>query len=74
MLDLGLPASCSPPRGYNHGVMVPIVALFISATFESFRFHPLLWVGVAVSVVAGVALAFSAALLGVSRSLQTLRR
>lgn len=36
------------------GVMVPIVALLISAAFESFRFHPLLWVGVAISVVGNV--------------------
>jgi drug/metabolite transporter (DMT)-like permease len=36
------------------GVMVPIVALLISAAFESFRFHPLLWIGVAVSVVGNI--------------------
>ncbi len=36
------------------GVMVPIVALLISAAFESFRFHPLLWVGVAISVAGNV--------------------
>jgi drug/metabolite transporter (DMT)-like permease len=36
------------------GVMVPIVALLVSAAFESFRFHPLLWVGVAISVVGNV--------------------
>jgi drug/metabolite transporter (DMT)-like permease len=36
------------------GVMVPIVALLISAAFESFRFHPLLWVGVLVSVAGNV--------------------
>ena len=36
------------------GVMVPIVALLISAAFESFRFHPLLWVGIAISVAGNV--------------------
>jgi drug/metabolite transporter (DMT)-like permease len=36
------------------GVMVPIVALVISAAFESFRWHPLTWVGIAVSVAGNV--------------------
>jgi drug/metabolite transporter (DMT)-like permease len=36
------------------GVMVPIVALVISAAFESFRWHALTWVGIAVSVAGNV--------------------
>ena len=36
------------------GVMVPVVALFISAAFEGFRFHALTWVGIAVSVAGNV--------------------
>jgi drug/metabolite transporter (DMT)-like permease len=32
------------------GVMVPIVALVISAAFEGFRWHALTWIGIAVSV------------------------
>jgi len=36
------------------GVMVPIVALVISAVFESFRWHLLTWVGIAVSVAGNV--------------------
>ena len=36
------------------GVMVPIVALVISALFEGFRWHPLTWVGIAVSVLGNV--------------------
>ena len=32
------------------GVMVPIVALVISAAFESFRWHVLTWLGIAISV------------------------
>jgi drug/metabolite transporter (DMT)-like permease len=36
------------------GVMVPIVALAISAALEGFRFHPLTWVGIAVSVLGNV--------------------
>jgi drug/metabolite transporter (DMT)-like permease len=36
------------------GVMVPVVALFLSAAFEGFRFHPLTWVGIAVSVAGNV--------------------
>lgn len=36
------------------GVMVPIVALVISAAFEGFRWHPLTWVGIAVSVLGNV--------------------
>jgi len=36
------------------GVMVPIVALVISALFEGFRWHALTWVGIAVSVAGNV--------------------
>ena len=36
------------------GVMVPIVALVISAAFEGFRWHALTWVGIAVSVLGNV--------------------
>ena len=36
------------------GVMVPIVALLISSLFEGFRWHPLTWVGIAVSVTGNV--------------------
>ena len=36
------------------GVMVPIVALVISAAFESFRWHTLTWLGIAVSVAGNV--------------------
>ncbi len=36
------------------GVMVPIVALVISAAFESFRWHALTWVGIAVSVAGNI--------------------
>jgi putative ABC transport system permease protein len=36
------------------GVMTPIVALVISAAFESFRWHALTWLGIAVSVVGNV--------------------
>ena len=36
------------------GVMVPVVALFISAAFEGFRFHALTWAGIALSVVGNV--------------------
>ena len=36
------------------GVMVPIVALFISAAFEGFRFHALTFAGIAVSVAGNV--------------------
>ena len=36
------------------GVMVPIVALLLSAAFEHFTFSPLTWVGVAVSVAGNV--------------------
>jgi len=39
--------------GYT-GVMVPIVALGISAVFESFRWHPLTWLGIAISVAGNV--------------------
>ena len=36
------------------GVMVPIVALVISAAFEGFRWHPLTWAGIAVTVAGNV--------------------
>jgi drug/metabolite transporter (DMT)-like permease len=36
------------------GVMVPIVALLVSAAFEGFRWHPLTWVGIAISVAGNV--------------------
>jgi drug/metabolite transporter (DMT)-like permease len=36
------------------GVMVPIVALLISAAFEGFRFHALTWAGIAVSFAGNV--------------------
>src|SRR5262249_23068054 len=36
------------------GVMVPIVALLISAAFEGFRWHALTFVGIAVSVAGNV--------------------
>jgi drug/metabolite transporter (DMT)-like permease len=36
------------------GVMVPIVALVVSAAFEGFRWHPLTWLGIAVSVAGNV--------------------
>jgi drug/metabolite transporter (DMT)-like permease len=36
------------------GVMVPIVALVISAAFEGFRWHAATWIGIAVSVAGNV--------------------
>jgi drug/metabolite transporter (DMT)-like permease len=36
------------------GVMTPIVALVVSAAFEGFRWHPLTWIGIAVSVAGNV--------------------
>ena len=36
------------------GVMVPIVALLVSALFEGFRWHALTWMGIAVSVAGNV--------------------
>jgi drug/metabolite transporter (DMT)-like permease len=36
------------------GVMVPIVALVVSAAFESFRWHALTWVGIAISVAGNI--------------------
>jgi drug/metabolite transporter (DMT)-like permease len=36
------------------GVMVPIVALVISAAFEDFRWHAFTWVGIAISVAGNV--------------------
>ena len=43
-----------PARSGYIGVMVPIVALVISAAFEDFRWHALTWVGIAVSVAGNV--------------------
>jgi drug/metabolite transporter (DMT)-like permease len=43
-----------PARSGYIGVMVPIVALVISALFEGFRWHALTWVGIAVSVAGNV--------------------
>ena len=39
--------------GYT-GVMVPIVALVISALFEGFHWHPLTWIGIGISVAGNV--------------------
>jgi drug/metabolite transporter (DMT)-like permease len=36
------------------GVMVPIVALMLSAAFEGFHWNPLTWVGIAISVAGNV--------------------
>ena len=36
------------------GVMVPIVALVVSAAFEGFQWHVLTWVGIAISVAGNV--------------------
>ncbi len=36
------------------GVMVPIVARVVSAVFEGFKWHPLTWVGIAISVAGNV--------------------
>jgi drug/metabolite transporter (DMT)-like permease len=36
------------------GVMIPVVALFLSALFEGFRWHALTWVGIAVSLAGNV--------------------
>jgi drug/metabolite transporter (DMT)-like permease len=36
------------------GVMVPIVALVISAAFEEFRWHALTWAGIAISVAGNI--------------------
>jgi drug/metabolite transporter (DMT)-like permease len=43
-----------PARAGYIGVMVPIVALFISAAFEGFRFHALTWAGIALSLAGNV--------------------
>ena len=39
--------------GYT-GVMIPIVALVVSAAFEGFRWHALTWAGIAVSVAGNI--------------------
>ena len=36
------------------GVMVPVVALLLSAVFEGFRFHSLTWAGIAISIAGNV--------------------
>ena len=41
-------------RASYTGVMVPIVALVVSAAFEGFHWHPLTWLGIAVSVAGNV--------------------
>ncbi|HEY2630318.1 MAG TPA: EamA family transporter [Usitatibacter sp.] len=41
-------------RASYTGVMVPIVALVVSAAFEGFDWHPLTWLGIAVSVAGNV--------------------
>jgi drug/metabolite transporter (DMT)-like permease len=43
-----------PARAGYIGVMVPIMALVISAAFEGFRWHVLTWIGIAVSVLGNV--------------------
>lgn len=43
-----------PARTGYIGVMVPVVALFISAAFEGFRFHALTWAGIALSLAGNV--------------------
>ncbi len=45
-----------PARAGYVGVMVPLVALAVSAAFEGFRWHALTWVGIAVSVAGNVAI------------------
>jgi drug/metabolite transporter (DMT)-like permease len=51
---LTLLASIGAARSGYIGVMVPIVALVVSAAFEGFRWHPLTWAGIAVSVLGNV--------------------
>lgn len=41
-------------RASYTGVMIPIVALVVSAAFEGFHWHPLTWVGIAISVAGNV--------------------
>ena len=43
------------------GVMVPVVALFVSAAFEGLRFHALTWVGILISIAGNVIILGSAA-------------
>jgi drug/metabolite transporter (DMT)-like permease len=43
------------------GVMTPVVALFVSATFEGLRFHALTWVGILISIAGNVLILGSAA-------------
>ena len=42
------------------GVMVPVVALFVSAAFEGLRFHALTWVGILISIAGNVLILGSA--------------
>jgi drug/metabolite transporter (DMT)-like permease len=51
---LTLLARIGAARAGYIGVMVPIVALVISAAFEGFRWHALTWAGIAVSVLGNV--------------------
>jgi drug/metabolite transporter (DMT)-like permease len=51
---LTLLARIGAARSGYIGVMVPIVALVISALFEGFRWHPLTWIGIAISVAGNV--------------------
>lgn len=51
---LTLLARIGAARAGYVGVMVPILALFVSALFEGFRFHALTWAGIAVSVAGNV--------------------
>ena len=48
------PQAYRPTRLGYIGVMVPIVALVISAAFEGFRWHALTRIGIAVSVAGNV--------------------
>ena len=43
-----------PARSGYIGVMVPIVALLVSAAFEHFQWHALTFVGIAISVAGNV--------------------
>ena len=51
---LTLLSRIGPARAGYIGVMVPIVALVLSAAFEGFRFHALTWAGIALSLAGNV--------------------
>jgi drug/metabolite transporter (DMT)-like permease len=51
---LTLLARIGPARAGYIGVMVPIVALVVSAVFEGFHWQALTWIGIAVSVAGNV--------------------